>query len=379
MSQARRPAGTPVGGQFAPINRREASGVQLVDDDPVGDAAQAGDLAARRSRRAPHALTFDPVLAQLDQSGRRLAEHLGYDYAALDAVEVHHGLTTEPGTIGLVTYDDGKHFIVVGTKPDGHAYLPFGTDVFTPAELEEQIAETVPSATQVTPRAGGAPCQTVPSATSRQPQRYRQANTVREGSRSPWGSVDYVSHRAVGIADVGTAGHGGVKLSSERNRDVHPAWRRPGGWYEEDCEWAIVAMTFPECYSPEHAATARKTARNWFPDEYEVVTGETVQPGESYVRDEQLFYAEHADDWVTTAAAAADPGTVERIVRDDGVTGGLRLMPAEQPMVKVWARVGGRRSTAPETRAFLVPKPEYQTRGRFGFVLDPDKYEEVAP
>lgn len=38
MSQARRPAGTPVGGQFAPTNRPEAAGVQLVDDDNAASA-----------------------------------------------------------------------------------------------------------------------------------------------------------------------------------------------------------------------------------------------------------------------------------------------------------------------------------------------------
>ena len=34
MTQARRPAGTPVGGQFAPVSRPEASGVELTDDVP---------------------------------------------------------------------------------------------------------------------------------------------------------------------------------------------------------------------------------------------------------------------------------------------------------------------------------------------------------
>ena len=380
MSQARRPAGTPIGGQFAPTNRPEASGIELVDDDLVGDAGPASVLPAGRVVQAAHALTTNPAIARLDEAGRRLAEHLGYDYAAIDAVDEHHGLTTEPGTIGLISHDAGAHFILIGTERDGYATRPLGAGPFTPAELAVRIAEAVPSATQVTPRVGGAPRQTVPSAASRRPQRYRQATTVREGSRSPWGSVDYVSHRAIGISDIGTAGHGGVKLSSERNRAVHEAWRRPGGWYEEDCEWAIVAVTFSECYSPEHAATARTTARNWFPDEYEVVTGEQIRPGESYVRDERTFFAEHANDWVTTAALATEePGTVERIVRDDGVTGGLRLVRAEQQMVKVWARVGGRAARDPQTRAFLVPADDYATRGRFGFVVDPDHYEEVAP
>lgn len=373
MTQARRPAGTPVGGQFAPTNRPAASGVELVDDDLVEIADPASGVAAGPRAQAAHALTTDPAIARLDEAGRRLAEHLGYDYADIDAVDEHHGLTTEKNTLGFVTYDEGKHFFVVGTSATGHGVLPFGPQVFSPGELEDEITKAIPSSPDT-----GAAAATAPAPASR-PSRYSHASAVREGQRSPWGTIDYVSHWDVGITNVGTAGHGGVKLSPGRNRQVHEVWRRPGGWYEEDCEWAIVAVTFPECYSPEHVATARKTARNWFPDEYEVVTGETVKPGESYVRDEQLFYAEHADDWVTTAALAADPGTVERIVRDDGVTGGLRLIPAEQAMVKVWARVGGRRASAPETRAFLVPAADYATRGRFGFVLDPDKYKEVAP
>lgn len=369
MSQARRPAGTPVGGQFAPTDRPEATGIELVDEDLVGGAGTAGGLTRRRGARELDALTSDPVLAHLDGSTQRLAEHLGYAYAAIDDVDEHPGRTTEPGTLGLISYDDGEHFILVGTRHDNYACQPLGPGPFSPGELEAKIADRL----QASDRAGGRH-----NTATRQWRRFRQANTVREGSRSPWGTVDYVSRRAVGITDVGTASHGGVKLSAERNRAVHEAWRRPGGWYEEDCEWAIAAVTFPEAYPPEHVATARKTARNWFPDEYEAVTGEQVQPGESHVRDEALFFAEHANDWVTTAALAADPGTVERFLRDDGDTE-MRFVQAEQAMVKVWARVDGRHATAPETRAFLVRKADYDGRGRFGFVVDPDKYEEVAP
>jgi hypothetical protein len=42
MTQSRRPAGTPVGGQFAPTNRPDASGIELVDDaDRTPGAAPA--------------------------------------------------------------------------------------------------------------------------------------------------------------------------------------------------------------------------------------------------------------------------------------------------------------------------------------------------
>ena len=54
MSRARRPAGTPVGGQFAPTNRPEASGVELTDDvlqetpvdiEPEGEPGEDPELA----------------------------------------------------------------------------------------------------------------------------------------------------------------------------------------------------------------------------------------------------------------------------------------------------------------------------------------------
>lgn len=47
MSQARRPAGTPVGGQFAPMHRPEGAGIELVDDPDEDDSAPShlSDLA----------------------------------------------------------------------------------------------------------------------------------------------------------------------------------------------------------------------------------------------------------------------------------------------------------------------------------------------
>ena len=149
---------------------------------------------------------------------------------------------------------------------------------------------------------------------------FSQTSTVRVGSRSPWGVIDDVTPVAVGIDQVGTPGHGGVQHSTERNRAVDEAWRRPGGWYEEDCEWAIVAMAFPDAFPPAYRRDAVSTARNYFPDEYEAVTGETIRPGESHARDEATFFAEHANDWVTTAALAVQPGSVEH--DGDGGCGG---------------------------------------------------------
>ncbi len=65
---------------------------------------------------------------------------------------------------------------------------------------------------------------------------------MKEGSRSPWGKVQYARELAPGAWSVETAGHGGVKLSAARNRKVPKEARVPGGFYEEDCKWAIAAF-----------------------------------------------------------------------------------------------------------------------------------------
>ena len=172
---------------------------------------------------------------------------------------------------------------------------------------------------------------------------------VREGMRTPWGAAQYAEMVAPGIGVVGTAGHGGTKLSAQRNRAVHPEWRQKGGWYEEDDEWAITAVTFPDAYPEAHVVSAHRLCRDYRPDEYEKVTGATIKPGESYMRDQQNFRAEHREHDVVRGATSSDtyPGMVE---------------------------VTASRPGSEEQRGYLVPTDEYRTRGRHGFVIDPSRH-----
>ena len=165
------------------------------------------------------------------------------------------------------------------------------------------------------------------------------------GSRSPWGTVDSAIQEAPGITRVNTPGHGGTKLSAERNRMVDPALRVRGGWYEEDCDEAIVAFTFPEetrvrkaiGYTvdmplDEHIAHNDERVRNWFPDGWEAATGKALQPGESHERDSATWAAAHVGDFIVTSAITdeADPA---------------------------WVIVSAKRGD--DERRFRVPKAEY--------------------
>ena len=64
---------------------------------------------------------------------------------------------------------------------------------------------------------------------------------MKEGSYTLWGKAQCVAELAPGAWLVSTASHGGIKLDRKRNAAVPRGARQEGGWYEEDCQWAIAA------------------------------------------------------------------------------------------------------------------------------------------
>jgi hypothetical protein len=195
------------------------------------------------------------------------------------------------------------------------------------------------------------------------------SNNLRVGSRTPWGTADGVTHVAPGIDNVFTPGHGGVKLSRERNKEVDPIWRQKAGWYEEDCEWAIAAITHREAYSEEHQKYAHQSARRWFPDEYEQVVGKDparygvadykpIAPGESNVRDEKVFFAANYDKVQRAFSASYSKdheGMTEVLVSDVTPTG---------------ARTG-------TARTVLMPNDEYSALGNFRTIRKDAPYQTL--
>lgn len=79
-----------------------------------------------------------------------------------------------------------------------------------------------------------------------------------------WGPSQHCKTVADGIQQVSTASHGGYKLDAIRNALVPAYMRQAGGWYEEDCDWAIVAVIFPAAFAhsweggPTHTETMHR-------------------------------------------------------------------------------------------------------------------------
>lgn len=106
---------------------------------------------------------------------------------------------------------------------------------------------------------------------------------------SPWGRVQEQRAIAAGIVAVTTAGHGGIWLSRER-LDRMPAALRVSNdysgagseWFEEDCEWALVAAAFPEAFPPQVCCAALQTIRGCARPDYMAQAGRWLEtPGAS--------------------------------------------------------------------------------------------------
>ena len=107
-------------------------------------------------------------------------------------------------------------------------------------------------------------------------------------THTPWGPAQSAEVRANGIVFYSTASHGGFYLDKDRLA-VMPDYMKGatfGGngphWYEEDCDWAMVAVVFPEDF-PHEYKQASDTLRNWQPRIFERLFGVTLTTEESYV------------------------------------------------------------------------------------------------
>lgn len=175
---------------------------------------------------------------------------------------------------------------------------------------------------------------------------------VHSRAQTPWGVSQGATVDTEGVESHSTAGHGGFNLLAERNRMVHPLLRAEGGWYEEDCAWAIVAITFPDLFTSFERRCAERSIKNSWPGAWETISGVVLGPGESYEKDRRAFHEAHADDWIVVSAIASGH---------------------HEGFVECVATPGGRRGAGTEERRFLVPADEYAV-GRFGFVIDPSRH-----
>lgn len=175
---------------------------------------------------------------------------------------------------------------------------------------------------------------------------------------TPWGKSDHEKVYARGIVFYGTPRHGGFHVSKKLNEKIPDYLRNNSGWYEEDCEWAKVAVIFPDFFSAEETLNALKTLQNYYWESYERFTGDIVDPEKSHSKGEALFLVENKNNYVVVSALAG--GENVRVV---AVRGG---------------RLKSGQFASSDTKSFLLSGAEYKNgRGRFGFVIDLRKHKDI--
>ncbi len=84
---------------------------------------------------------------------------------------------------------------------------------------------------------------------------------------TPWGPSQTHDTIAQGLVRVSTASHGGYHVSEDRWQEIErmfPAFKSWAGrgWLEEDCDWALAALTFPDQFDTQAIFNALRTARS---------------------------------------------------------------------------------------------------------------------
>jgi hypothetical protein len=179
---------------------------------------------------------------------------------------------------------------------------------------------------------------------------------------TPWGESQDSTRLADGITSHSTAGHGGVKVRDDLNEQIPKYMRNENGWYEEDCEWAIPALVFPNAFQNQFNR-AKEVFRSYRPDEYEKYFKVVLQPGESHKKDERQFHKDHANDYLVESASGDwKNGVPKGMVYCFAVRGG---------------RTEGGMYASTDSKYFLVPEKEYATRGNMSFVIDESKHQQI--
>lgn len=192
-----------------------------------------------------------------------------------------------------------------------------------------------------------------------QDQQWGETPNVKVGTRTPWGAAQHVEEVAPGVVSVSCAGHGGYKLSPERNAAVSKIFRTSSGWYEEDVEWRAAAVAHPEAFAyggqtaDEAYEDAKASLRNWYPHKFKEAFGGQVDETNSFMMrqekeraDVEAFREAHAADFVTTGGSHVSwcPDGYQTITAEQRSTETTRTFVVDRDW---WGRNGTRRTDTP--------------------------------
>ena len=131
-----------------------------------------------------------------------------------------------------------------------------------------------------------------------------------KNKQSPWGKIDHFYQITPWLTWVSTSSHGGVKLDRKHNAMIPDYARCYGGWYEEDCEWAIafcflknkIIKDMNQHYENYEwlnsmLSNCEKVLRDNYPSLYESFFNTILNEGESRAKDEYIWNEINKDNY----------------------------------------------------------------------------------
>ncbi len=199
---------------------------------------------------------------------------------------------------------------------------------------------------------------------------------------TPWGPKQE-EWEVAGFSWVSTPRHGGIYLTPEQRKDI-PDLIKPHSsdteriWWEEDSAWSLPvvyllsqrphdSLSDEEDYLLERA---HDTARDWFPDEWEQMTGREIRLDESYSREVGRDIAlERGDDLLA--------GTIWRSSPENSwVPEGMVGVAAYPGKAFLESNMDPARTHA--ARYFLIPEAEVKWRTPPFEINNIERYQEVT-
>lgn len=160
---------------------------------------------------------------------------------------------------------------------------------------------------------------------------------------TPWGKPDTVTKIAPGLTFYSTPSHGGYWLSPERVaempaplRDFEPwgAFHGPGRFYEEDCDWSVVCLAFPQYFPPDAITAALTTLQHYKAELFADVISYFEQQGRHvytiHYADKEM--AREQGDPTLGIVTASSKDEAEAIARQDA-----EIMRRSVPCASLWA------------------------------------------
>lgn len=189
-------------------------------------------------------------------------------------------------------------------------------------------------------------------------------------SYSPWGGIQHRKQIAPGVWNVETAGHGGIYVAPSVLATIPDCLKENTfagpGWFEEDCDWALVVVALPHLFTPYERFSAVRSVMEWNKEKWSQY-GNT-EAGKALLAEVMKYEADNAERFTmgsmstggkgwSVCATSLDCKTRIRFECADYPTlpGPFTIAEAQAVALPGTFESGPARTKAPETLAEILP------------------------